>query len=116
MHPALAWCLRLLGGRLAAPGGSTLPRREAGPLGAQPPPRLLERAASSVADSTAFDPTGPATAPCAIVPCHWGTLLMFTVQPGVSFHAVAEVLSRGEPRLSVSGWSASKVVKVKVAR
>ena len=46
----------------------------------------------------------PATAPCAIVPCHWGTLLMFTVQPGVSFHAVAEVLSRGEPRLSVSGW------------
>jgi len=29
---------------------------------------------------------------------------MFTVQPGVSFHAVAEVLSKGEPRLSVSGW------------
>ncbi len=46
----------------------------------------------------------PAVAPCAIVPAQWGTLLMFTVQPGVSFHAVAEVLSKGEPRLSVSGW------------
>ncbi len=70
----------------------------------QPLPRLLERAASRVAESTAFDRAGPATAPCAVVPCHWGTLLMFTVQPGVSFHAVAEVLSKGEPRLSVSGW------------
>jgi hypothetical protein len=71
---------------------------------ASPLPRLLERAAFRAAESTAFDRTGPATAPCAVVPCHWGTLLMFTVQPGISFHAVAEVLSRGEPRLSVSGW------------
>ena len=70
----------------------------------QPLPRLLERAASRITESTAFDRAGPATAPCAVVPCHWGTLLMFTVQPGVSFHAVAEVLSKGEPRLSVSGW------------
>ena len=34
---------------------------EAGPLGAQPPPQLLELAASKVADSTAFDNTGFAT-------------------------------------------------------
>ena len=40
-----------------APGGSgqlETPRREAGPLGAQPLPRVLELAASKVADSTAF--------------------------------------------------------------
>ena len=116
-HSRRAACLSLVptpprGGRLAASVGSTHPGGEVRPLGAQPPPRLLERAASRAAESTAFDHAGPATAPCAVVPCHWGTLLMFTVQPGVSFHAVAEVLSRGEPRLSVSGWSASKVVKV----
>eukprot|EP00966_Prymnesium_polylepis_P071865 1668874-Prymnesium_polylepis.1 len=30
-------------------------------------------------------------------------MVMFTVQPGVSYHSVAEVLSNA-PRLSVSGW------------
>ena len=65
---------------------------------------VLEPAASKVGDSTTSDLPGPATAPCVVVPSQWGTLLLFTVQPGVSFHAVAEVLSRGEPRLSVSGW------------
>ena len=38
--------------------GSRHPRREAGPLGAQPLPRVLERAASKAADSTAFDHAG----------------------------------------------------------
>ena len=33
-------------------------QEEAGPPGAQPPPRLLERAASKAADSTAFDRSG----------------------------------------------------------
>ncbi len=48
-------------------------------------------------------PGCPATAPCVCVPAQWATLVMFTVQPGVSFHAVSEVLSR-EARISVSGW------------
>ena len=34
-------------------------QEEAGPLGAQPPPRLLEPAASKAVDSTAFDHSGP---------------------------------------------------------
>ena len=44
-----------------APGGSGqfgAPREEAGPLGAPPPPRVLELAASKVADSTTFDHSG----------------------------------------------------------
>ena len=45
--------LRLVTASLAAVGGSALPGGEAGPLGAQPLPRLLEPAASQVADSTA---------------------------------------------------------------
>ena len=49
---------RLLRARLAAPGSSALPEREAGPLGAPPPPRVLERAASiKVADLAAFGAT-----------------------------------------------------------
>ena len=45
---------RLLSARLAAPGSSTLPGGETGPLGAQPRPRVLERAASQVTDATAL--------------------------------------------------------------
>ena len=33
-------------------------QQEAGPLGAQPVPRMLEPAASKAADFTAFDPSG----------------------------------------------------------
>eukprot|EP00964_Phaeocystis_antarctica_P084904 scaffold53562_cov36-Phaeocystis_antarctica.AAC.1 len=46
-----------------APGGSSwlgAPRREAGPLGAPPLPRVLERAASEAADVPAFDHSGGA--------------------------------------------------------
>ena len=41
--------------RLWAPRHS---QEEAGPLGAQPVPRMLELAASKAADFTAFDPSG----------------------------------------------------------
>tara|TARA_B100000795_G_scaffold241170_1_gene203773 strand:- start:225 stop:677 length:453 start_codon:yes stop_codon:yes gene_type:complete len=50
--------LRPLSARLAALASSVLSGREAGPLGAWPLPRELERAASKAADSTAFDPSG----------------------------------------------------------
>ena len=40
-----------------------LSQEEAGPLGAQPPPRVLELAASKIADSTAFDHPGAGGSP-----------------------------------------------------
>ena len=54
--PARLLCL--FRARLAAPGGSGQPQKEAGPPGAQPLPLLLERAASKAADVTAFDHAG----------------------------------------------------------
>ncbi|KAL3898292.1 MAG: hypothetical protein SGPRY_012872 [Prymnesium sp.] len=41
--------------------------------------------------------------PSAVVPPQFASMAFFTVQPGRSYHAVAEVLS-SEPRLSISGW------------
>lgn len=41
--------------------------------------------------------------PVALVPPEFGTLVFFTVKPGVSYHAVQEVASSA-PRLSISGW------------
>ena len=58
LRSALARRVRLLRARLAVPGGHSEP--EAGPLGAQPPPRVLEPAASKAADSTAFGHIGAA--------------------------------------------------------
>ena len=55
---ALARPLHLITARLVAPGRSRHSGREAGPLGAQPRPQVLEPAASRLADSTAFDPVG----------------------------------------------------------
>ena len=52
---APARLLRLLRARLAAPGGSRRPGREAHPLGAQPLPRVHERAASKAAHFTTSD-------------------------------------------------------------
>ena len=55
------------------PGGSGRPethRRGTGPLGAQPLPQVLERAASKAADFTAFDHAGtisPTTAQIAVI-------------------------------------------------
>ena len=52
--------MRLLGARLVALAGSTPPRGEPRPLGAQPQPRVLELDASKVAHFTAFDHLGVA--------------------------------------------------------
>ena len=41
--------------------------------------------------------------PVAGLPPEFGTLVLFRVQPGVSYHAVQEVASK-EARLSISGW------------
>ena len=46
----------------ATPGGSTARSQgETGPMEAQPPPRVLEPAAPTVADSTALGPAGMGT-------------------------------------------------------
>ena len=58
--PARLVLLCLLRARLVAPGSAALPGREAGPLAAPPPPRLLAPAASQAADCTP-----PLTAPLA---------------------------------------------------
>ena len=60
LRSALARRVRLLRARLAVPGGSRHSEPEARPLGAQPPPRVLEPAASKAADSTALDHLGAA--------------------------------------------------------
>ena len=60
LRSALARRVRLLRARLAVPGGSRHSEPEARPLGAQPPPRVLEPAASKAADSTAFGHIGAA--------------------------------------------------------
>ncbi|KAI8074419.1 Oxoglutarate and iron-dependent oxygenase degradation C-term-domain-containing protein [Gongronella butleri] len=46
----------------------------------------------------------PATEPTVIIPPQWNQLVMFTVQPGHSFHSVEEVVAENKPRLSISGW------------
>ena len=57
----------------AALGGSWAAQhsqREAGPLTAQPPPRVLELATSKAADFTAFDPLGTAPPPLVLDALH----------------------------------------------
>ncbi|OZJ02312.1 hypothetical protein BZG36_04451 [Bifiguratus adelaidae] len=46
----------------------------------------------------------PSNIPSVIIPPAWNQFVMFTVQPGHSFHTVAEVVPEGKPRLSISGW------------
>jgi prolyl 3-hydroxylase /prolyl 3,4-dihydroxylase len=46
--------------------------------------------------------------PAKKVPPTFGTLVLFEVKPGVSFHAVQEVFRDGSPRLSVQGWFHAK--------
>ncbi|KAJ3265780.1 hypothetical protein HDU76_012018, partial [Blyttiomyces sp. JEL0837] len=46
----------------------------------------------------------PHVNPSLIIPPEWNQLAMFAVQPGLSFHSVSEVLSKGRDRLSISGW------------
>ena len=63
--PQLGSCALMA--RLAAPGSPALPGREAGPLDAQPWPRVLELAASEAAHFTAFDRPGTRGTRCS---CH----------------------------------------------
>jgi Rps23 Pro-64 3,4-dihydroxylase Tpa1-like proline 4-hydroxylase len=44
----------------------------------------------------------PDVVPTNVIPPKWNQFVMFTVQPGYSFHSVQEVLA--EDRLSISGW------------
>ncbi|KAL0091040.1 Oxoglutarate and iron-dependent oxygenase degradation C-term-domain-containing protein [Phycomyces blakesleeanus] len=46
----------------------------------------------------------PATEPTVVLPPQWNQFVMFTVQPGHSFHSVEEVVPENKPRLSISGW------------
>ena len=76
-----AWSSAALGAQLlrllvAALGGSALPGRKVAPVGAQPLPWVLERAAHKVADSTAPDRPGGRirTAPLSI-PSHTAVYL-----------------------------------------
>jgi len=46
----------------------------------------------------------PEQIPSASVLPTWNSMAFFTVQPGVSFHAVQEVFAVEKPRLSVQGW------------
>ncbi|KAG0175601.1 hypothetical protein DFQ28_006636 [Apophysomyces sp. BC1034] len=46
----------------------------------------------------------PAVEPTVVIPPQWNQFVMFTVQPGHSFHSVEEVVPEGKPRLSISGW------------
>ena len=46
----------------------------------------------------------PSPTPATVLPPTWNSLALFTVAPGVSFHAVQEVTAAAKPRLSISGW------------
>ncbi|ORY31748.1 hypothetical protein BCR33DRAFT_723823 [Rhizoclosmatium globosum] len=46
----------------------------------------------------------PAVHPTVIIPPSWNQMAMFAVQPGHSFHSVAEVVSVDRDRPSISGW------------
>ncbi|CAO3587770.1 unnamed protein product [Absidia cylindrospora] len=46
----------------------------------------------------------PAVEPSVVIPPQWNQFVMFTVQPGHSFHSVEEVVAQNKPRLSISGW------------
>ncbi|KAJ3057144.1 hypothetical protein HK097_000072 [Rhizophlyctis rosea] len=45
----------------------------------------------------------PDVAPTVVIPPQWNQFVMFTVQPGHSFHSVEEVVV-DKARLSISGW------------
>ncbi|KAJ3239417.1 hypothetical protein HDU78_002846 [Chytriomyces hyalinus] len=46
----------------------------------------------------------PAVHPSVVIPPAWNQMCMFAVQPGHSFHSVAEVVSVDRTRPSISGW------------
>ena len=71
--------LRLLRARLAALDSSALPGGEAGPLRAQPLPRVLELAASKAANFPAFDHPGTITTTTSISAPSWRWLGIATL-------------------------------------
>ena len=89
---------------------------EAQPLGAPPPPRVLERAASKVADSTAFDPVGAArwpscsaTSSCATrTTCGSGAPSSTRARPASSSSATASSTSPQPSRSWVGHRHSSK--------
>lgn len=46
----------------------------------------------------------PSNVPTRTLLPTFNTMLIFTVQPGRSYHSVQEVFSQSKPRLSISGW------------
>ncbi|KAJ3344163.1 hypothetical protein HDU83_005364 [Entophlyctis luteolus] len=48
-------------------------------------------------------PNTPSVHPSVVIPPAWNQMAMFAVQPGKSFHSVAEVVSK-KNRPSISGW------------
>ncbi|KAI8609591.1 Oxoglutarate and iron-dependent oxygenase degradation C-term-domain-containing protein [Chytriomyces sp. MP71] len=46
----------------------------------------------------------PAVHPSVVIPPMWNQMAMFAVQPGHSFHSVAEVVAVDRDRPSISGW------------
>ncbi|KAJ3063699.1 hypothetical protein HDU98_000499 [Podochytrium sp. JEL0797] len=46
----------------------------------------------------------PAVHPSVVIPPVWNQMAMFAVQPGHSFHSVAEVVAVDRTRPSISGW------------
>ncbi|KAJ3294036.1 hypothetical protein HDU79_011619 [Rhizoclosmatium sp. JEL0117] len=46
----------------------------------------------------------PAVHPTVVIPPSWNQMAMFAVQPGHSFHSVAEVVAVDRDRPSISGW------------
>ena len=46
----------------------------------------------------------PFTTPDVLLEPDFNRMVLFSVVPGVSYHAVGEVTSRAQPRLSISGW------------
>jgi len=46
----------------------------------------------------------PDDVPSKVIPPKWNQFVFFTVQPGLSFHSVEEVVHPAQSRLSISGW------------
>ncbi|KAJ3119272.1 hypothetical protein HK098_005625 [Nowakowskiella sp. JEL0407] len=46
----------------------------------------------------------PDVLPSVTIQTRWNQFIMFTVQPGASYHSVQEVVTKTKQRLSISGW------------
>jgi len=50
----------------------------------------------------------PDVHPSKVIAPKWNQMAMFEVKPGVSFHAIQEVMTDGKPRLAIQGWFHAK--------